>query len=217
MKTNTNKVFLSTAYLPNIQYFSKLLLHDVILIEVNDTFQKQSFRNRCSIYSANGSLDLTIPVIKPNGNRTVTKDILIDNGSKWQQEHWRAIKSAYGHSPFFEIFEPELLHLFEEKEEYLIDYNTKVLIQLLNCIGSTVKLTFTSEFQSITDYEFDYRDSIHPKKRMQKEDKHFSPIPYLQVFSEKYGFIPNLSFLDLMFNEGPQAIGICRNCINTVN
>lgn len=205
---------LSTAYLPNIQYFSKFFLHKKVYIETEDTYLKQSYRNRCTIFGSNGKLDLSIPVIRPNGNKTKTKDVLIEYDTKWQLDHWRAIKSAYGNSPFFEIFEPEMAHIFESKEKYLIDFNEIALYQLFMSLGIEIKTYKTqSYFEPDNSVSYDYRDSIHPKNRMQKTDPFFKQNTYFQVFAGKLGFIPNLSFIDLMFNEGPQAIDICKKSI----
>jgi hypothetical protein len=212
MQLIDSPALLNTAYLPNIQYISKILLHQNSLIEIHETYQKQSFRNRCSIYGANGLLDLTIPVIKPHGNRTKTKDILIEYDTNWMSVHWKAIFSAYGHSPFFEIFEEELVYLFEKKEKYLIDFNQKILGQLLESIGITATISYSDEFIPYSDNPTDFRLKIHPKPQMQREDPTFLPISYFQVFEEKTGFISNLSFIDLLFNEGPQAADICKKC-----
>jgi hypothetical protein len=215
MQLIEQEAILSTSYLPNIQYFSKFQLHKQVIIESHDTYLKQSYRNRCTIYASNGALDLSIPVIRPNGNKTLTKDVLIEYNTKWQVDHWRTIKSAYGNSPFFEIFEPELAYLYESKEKYLFDFNNKALTQIFNSIGTDVKIYHSKKYIEQNDsLLYDYRNSIHPKKRMQKPDAFFNQQPYFQVFAEKYGFIPNLSFIDLMFNEGPQALDICRKSIS---
>lgn len=215
MRQVTGSCLLSTAYFPNIQYVSKLLRHKKCWVDVHETYQKQSFRNRCTIFGANGKLDLSIPVVRPNGNQTKTKDIKIDYSTKWQLDHWRAIKSAYGNSPFFEIFEPELAYLFDKKVRFLVDFNQQALGQLFKSLGYAIQLEATNNFnEDFQPATFNYRDSIHPKKRMQKPDKYFEPISYFQTFREKHGFISNLSFIDLMVHEGPQAIDICLRSIS---
>lgn len=203
--------YLSTAYLPNVQYISKLLWHPVSVIDIHETYKKQSFRNRCQILGSNGTLELSIPVIKPYGNRSATRDILIEYETNWMLVHWRAILSSYNQSPFFEIFEQELAHLYEKKEKFLIDFNQKVLLQLMSSLDSDVSINFSTEFPGKDKGIFDFRNSIHPKESKQKTDPHYKPIPYYQVFGAKFGFVPNLSFLDLMLNEGPQTIAICKN------
>ena len=209
-----NKILLSTAYLPTIQYFSKLLSGNEVIIEVHDTYQKQSYRNRTSIYGSNGPLDLVIPVKRPNGNQTKTCDILLDFDMPWRQTHWKAIISAYRHSPFFEIFEEEIRPLYQVRLKYLIDWNFRLVDSIMEMIGREKRYLMSEDYQNHSDSEIlDYRESIHPKKRMQKPDPYFNPLPYFQVFAEKHGFQDNLSFIDLLFNEGPQAIDICLKSI----
>lgn len=208
-----NKILLSTAYLPNIQYFSKLLSYQDVSIEVWDNYQKQSYRNRTSIYGANGKQDLIIPVKRPQGNDTKTRDVELDYDMPWQQVHWKALRSAYKHSPFFDIFEPELAPVFQKKFKYLLDWNFTLLNTMLTMTGFSTTYTKTKEYIYPDENTYDYRESIHPKKRMQIPDPNFSPFPYFQVFGEKHGFISNLSFIDLLFNEGPQAIYLCKKFI----
>ncbi len=210
MKQIDEPAILSTAYFPNIQYISKLWLHNTVYIDVNETYLKQSFRNRCQIAGANGVLDLSIPIIKPNGNKTLTKDIQIEYATKWMQVHWRAIISAYKSSPFFEFFEQELASLYQKQEKFLVDFNTKALELLFNSLDINLDIKFPAEFIPVDENPFDYRYSIHPKKRLQKPDPNFKQINYYQVFQSKHGFLPNLSFIDLVFNEGPQSIYYCK-------
>jgi len=205
------KVLLSLAYMPNTQYFSKLLTYPEVTIEVFDTYLKQSYRNRATILGANGKLDLVIPVKRPQGNITKTRDILIDYDMTWQQTHWKAIVSAYKNSPFFDIFEPELKPFFRKKEKFLLDWNLILINAILEMTSTEIAYTKSTDYiKSPTILYDDFRESIHPKKRMQLPDASFSPIPYFQVFSNKYGHISNLSFIDLLFNEGPQAIYLCK-------
>lgn len=208
------KILLSTAYLPNIQYFSKLLSIDKVYIEVHDTYQKQSYRNRTTIYGANGLLDLVIPVKRPNGNNSLTKDVLIDYDMPWNETHWKALVSAYKRSPFFEIFEEEIKPLYKRKFTYLLEWNFHVLDRIMTMIGQNIPYRKTESFNTeVNPFTCDYRESIHPKTRMQKPDPFFSHLSYFQVFAEKHGFKKNLSFIDLLFNEGPQATYICRKML----
>ncbi len=211
MYNNNGPTLLCTSYFPNIQYITKILHHKNTLIDIHETYQKQSYRNRCTILGANGLLNLTIPVIKQFGNKTKTKDILIDYSTNWQHVHWKAISSAYGNSPFFEIFEPEIVHLFERQIKYLIDFNEKSLCQLFQSLGYDLDLKYTTSYYQPNEVAFDFRDSIHPKARMQKSDSNFVPARYYQVFEDKFGFKQNLSFIDLMFNEGSEAIDKCKD------
>jgi hypothetical protein len=211
MLHKNNKVLLSTAYLPNIQYFSKLLSYPDVTIEINDTYTKQSYRNRATILGANGPLDLIIPVKLPSGNRTLTRDVLLDYDMSWQKTHWKAIISAYKHSPFFDIFEPELIPIYSERLKYLVEWNFRLIDQLLKMIDTWIHYSISETYMNITIAD-DFRDSIHPKKRMQAVDASFEQVRYFQVFKKKCKFIPNLSFIDLLFNEGPQAVYLCKKC-----
>jgi hypothetical protein len=211
--SDCDQVILSTAYLPNIQYFSKILTCEKLCIEVQENFQKQSYRNRATILGANGPLDLIIPVVKPDGNHTPISAVLIDYSVPWQRVHWKAIVSAYKNSPYFEIFEHELNPLYCSQEKFLLDWNILIINQLIAISGVQKKYTFSEKFEPETILNYcDYRNSIHPKKRMRRNDPHFEPVAYFQVFSDKFNFIQNLSFIDLLFNEGPQAIDICKRC-----
>jgi hypothetical protein len=205
-------LLLSTAYLPNIQYFSKLLTYPDITIEINDTYQKQSYRNRATILGANGPLDLVVPVKLPSGNRTLTRDVLLDYDMPWNRVHWKAIISAYRHSPFFEIFEPEFAPFYNKTFKYLTEWNHCLINLILESSGTVVHYKL-SEFYIAETMADDFRNSIHPKKRLQKPDPDFEPIQYFQVFTKKYRSLLNLSFIDLLFNEGPQAIYLCRKCM----
>ena len=205
-------LILSLAYLPNTQYFSKLLTYENIILEIHDTYQKQSYRNRATILGANGKLDLVIPVKRPQGNNTETRNILIDYDMPWQQTHWKAIVSAYKSSPFFDIFEPELKPFFRKKEKYLLDWNLILLNALLEMTSTKITFTTSTDFiMSPSSDQNDFRDKIHPKKRMQAPDTSYKPAPYFQVFNDKFGYVPNLSFIDILFNEGPQAMYLCKN------
>lgn len=207
-------LLLSSAYLPNIQYVSKFLSGSPVLIEKHETYQKQSFRNRSVIYGANGPLKMVVPVKRPQGNSTKSCDVLIDYDMPWHEVHWKAILSAYKNSPFFEIFEPEIHPWFTKKMKFLIDWNTYILEELFKVADIHLPIHLSEKYIAQSDTNFvDYRDSLHPKKSMQKDDPTFSSSGYYQVFAEKYGFQPNLSFIDLLFNEGPQAISLCRSSI----
>ena len=202
------RILLSTAYLAPIQYYTKLLKYDEIYIEACENFIKQTYRNRCKIYSANGELSLTIPVkkIEPKTN---IKDIRIDYDTNWRKIHWKSIESAYKSSPFFEYYQDELIPYYTKKYNYLIDFNTELQSVILSNLDILVKISFTKQYISRNEIEYtDMREAIHPKKK--SKDAKFRMVEYTQVFQKKYGFIPNLSILDLLFNEGPNASEILK-------
>ncbi len=195
------KAILSIAYLPPVQYFSKLASYDEIIIEADEHYSKQSYRNRCHILSPNGVQCLSIPIKRKNRREISIKEIEIDNSEKWQLNHKRSIITAYRSAPYFDFYFDELLPFFDNPAQNLFDFNlalTKKLCELLNIKN---QISLNTNYQAITDAD-DFRESIHPKKRMQKPDEDFIIKPYMQVFMEKFNFVENLSILDLLMNEG---------------
>ncbi|MBN2273998.1 MAG: WbqC family protein [Bacteroidales bacterium] len=204
---NPGKALLTTAYLGPLQYFSKFLLHHEIEIEQWDNYQKQSYRNRCYIYGANGMQCLVVPVCKGSGTKIPIRDITIDYSKSWQKTHWKSIESAYRLSPWFEFFEDKIIRFYDRyyQSKFLFDLNTELTEMIINALNITVKLKYTAYYEKSVNTSADFRESIHPKRRMSKPDQHFINIAYPQVFESKHGFIPNLSIIDLLFNEGRHA------------
>ena len=200
----SSEAILSTTYLGPVQYFTKLLAYDKIWIEAEENYQKQSYRNRCEILTSNEMLALSLPVTKSQP-KTKTKDVRIDNSLDWQKDHWNAIESAYSASPFFEFFKDEFLPFYQKKHTFLLDYNTRLLELTASYLGVDLDIEFTGKFTHHPEGIDDFRDSIHPKPKKCKPDEHFSPVPYYQVFYDRFEFIPNLSIIDLLFCEGPNA------------
>ena len=194
---------LSTAYFPSIQYITKLLFP--VVIEKFENYSKQSFRNRCVIYGANGPQTLVIPVKKINGNKTLIKDILIDYDTNWQTNHFRSIKSAYKSAPFYEYYIDDYLIYFEKKFKFLFDLNNKIIETICEHLNIELSVNYTSSFIKEYNPDFDFRNTIHPKTRMAKPDHKFHPAKYNQVFVEKFGFVENISVIDLIFNEGTES------------
>jgi hypothetical protein len=201
-----NSVILSTAYLPNLQYFTKLL-HENIVVEQHENYLKQTYRNRCEILAANGVTSLTIP-IKHNENKIKIRDVRIDYTDNWQRLHWKTINSAYRSSPFFIYYADDLLPFYETKEKFLFDFNCKMLDKLLELTGLKTKITLSDNYCSHNCGATDYRYLISPKNKF--DDPEFYPVPYYQVFGDKFGFLPNLSILDLLCNEGNNSYSIIR-------
>jgi len=213
---NSQIIILSTAYFGPIQYFTKFTGRQTILIEQYDNYIKQTYRNRCIISSSNGPLPLTVPVKRIKGRKTLLKDIRIDYDTNWRKIHNHGIISSYNSSPFFEYLRDDIEPFFTKNYKFLIDLNmdiTKKIIELLElnpCFSLSSEYIFQNENAKIIDF----RDIIHPKREM-KEDPAFISKPYQQVYSTKFGFIPNLSILDLLFNTGNEAKIILRSCITT--
>ena len=197
-------VLLPTAYLPPVSWMATAANSEEILVEIHETYPKQTFRNRCKIVTSGGILSLSVPVIKVNGNHTRTFEVMIDNSGNWQRLHWRSIITAYNKSPYFlfyrDLFEP----IFYKKHERLIDLNEDLLRVLLNIlIFNNLSFTPTTEYTFKPEFT-DLRNAFNPKNRPYQ--KFTSDLPrYIQVFENTHGFIPDMSILDLIFNIGPEA------------
>lgn len=206
-------VFLSSAYLAPIQYYSKLANFPVY-IEKQENYVKQTYRNRCNIASANGVLALTIPVDKGNELKCLTKDVRIAYQEDWQTLHWRAIISAYNSTPFFEYYRDDFAPFYEKKWEFLFDFNNEIQQKVIELLDIDVDIKFTEGYKmDFSANEIDMRESIHPKKNT--GDNEFSLSPYYQVFEHKFGFLPNLSIIDLLFNMGNEAVIVLQKSTNT--
>lgn len=197
-----NVVFAS-AYWPNLHYFCYLLHADKVLIEQYDHYSKQSYRNRCEILSANGKLDLSIPV-KKTSKKEFTKDIQISYTENWQAKHWRALTSAYKNSPYFEFFEDEIKIFYTTQFDFLLNYNYKQLQTVFKLLKLKKEVGLTNSFEKDRLEYTDLRETIHPKINFQNDSqvKQVLEKPYYQTFQEKFPFQANLSILDLLFNEG---------------
>lgn len=195
------KIVIHPTYFPNIAHFIAIVNANDIIFEMEDNFLKQTYRNRTYIYGANGKLGLHIPVIYTQKNRQKYRDVKIFNEDHWQSLHWKSILSAYRTSPFFEYYEDELQHLFTEKSEYLLDFNLKCFEMICDCLQLELNTSKTQTYQKVLDNKTDFRHLVNAKKEA------FYPLEtYTQVFNSKHGFISNLSILDLLFNEGPNAL-----------
>jgi len=196
-----NNPLLPTAYLAPVKYYAILLQAKNCSIEHHEHFIKQSIRNRCEIYGANGKLRLTIPKERKGSSKTIISEIKISYKDDWQKLHWNAIKSAYNSSPFFEYYSNELEVFYQEKESNLIIFNNKLqevildLLQEENNSTPTVEYLHSGNFTDLRNHDFTLED----------------PEKYNQVFMEKHGFIPNLSILDLLFNLGPESLDYLHN------
>jgi len=204
-----NKVLLSTAYLAPIQYYTKILMYNDVIIEAYENFVKQSYRTRCVIYGANGELSLSIPITK-NNPKVLTKDIRIDYSTNWRKMHLKSIESAYRSSPFFEFYIDDFIPFYKKEFKFLLDFNTEIQSTVLEHLEIEKNINYTAEYRFAKDLINikDYRENITPKKNISDPD--FVYPQYNQVFSEKHGFKQNLSIIDFLFNEGPNAIELLR-------
>lgn len=199
---------LSTAYLPPVQYFTKMLCGSAC-VEQWENYQKQTFRNRCVIDSEGGPLPLTIPVEKPESGSRLIRDLRISQHDHWRHRHWQALVSSYGNTPYFEFYQDDFRPFYEREWQFLLDFNMELLQTCLRLLQMDVRLALTPQFQR--DYgAADWRDRISPKKPYD-QDTSFRPAPYYQMFADRHGFLPNLSIADLLFNMGPEGIFVLQD------
>ncbi|WP_298499983.1 WbqC family protein [uncultured Algibacter sp.] len=194
-------IVIHPTYFPNIAHFVAIANAKTVVFEMDDNFVKQTYRNRTYIYGANGKLNLNIPVIYSQKNRQKYKDVKIFNEDKWQSQHWKSLLSAYRTSPFFEYYEDELQHLFSEKVDFLLDFNLKCFEVVCECLQLEINISKTETYQKTYKDIIDFRHLVHAKK-----EPNYAFEKYTQVFNNKHGYIQNLSILDLLFNEGPNAL-----------
>jgi len=202
----------STAYLPPVEYFVFMLLSDNVLIEAHETYPKQTYRNRCYIYSCNGVESLHIPIIKPKGKHSKTNEVLISYKQHWQRNHWRAICTAYRNAPFFIYYQDFLEPFYKKQTEKLLDFNYALLNALLSEIGMDKSIGFTGNFEKNVTDSVDFRTTISPKSKNRSSSLTVTMPVYQQVFDQRYGFIPNLSIIDLLFNKGPDTLEYLMEC-----
>ena len=196
------KLLLHPTYFPNIATFAALVKNEVIW-EVKDNFQKQTYRNRCYICTDKGRHMLNIPIKHAGGEEGRQKyaDVHMDNSYPWKKQHWRTLETAYRTSPFFEFYEDDIRPLFEGDDASLLDFNLKTIEVIGNCIGVTIGNAQTDTFELEPTDKVDARFLAEAKKQRKMEFE-----PYPQVFEDRHGFLPNLSILDLLFNEGTNAL-----------
>lgn len=200
-----SQALLSSAYFGPVQWFQKLHRYDRCLIERYDNYVKQTYRNRCVIAATGGPQTLTVPIERYDGSKCLMRDIRISDHGAWRHVHWNAIVTSYGESPFFDYYADDILPFFERRWKYLYDFNLDITHTVCSLLDIRPVIEPTSDYIRTEDVAADdFRDSIRPKHPL--PDAAFEPRPYYQVYSRKHGFLPNLSILDLLFNEGPEGI-----------
>ena len=232
---------LSTAYFPPVSYFAAIaqemeglirqgvsrknilptpLSSSVMYIEACENYQKQSYRNRCRFYGADGVQTLSFPILHSNGtHKNLISEVRIDYSKPWVLQHKRAITSAYGTSAYFEYYQDELFAILDSQPERLVDLNTALLNFFLQKIGIKAEIHMTKEYslngtvisEGAPIQCDDLRDVIHPKRQNNILESLGLKKPYFQVFSPKHGFQSDLSIMDLLFNEGPDSILFLKN------
>lgn len=197
---NMEKIVLSTAYLPTIEYFAFIAKSEVFFLEGCETFQKQSYRNRAYILTAGGVQSLILPT-RHDTQRCCIRDVRIDYKDKWQLKHWRAIETAYSGTPYFLYYKDFLYPFFEKKYDFLFDYNTELTLTLLKLLKIKKVPAITETYINMYEDALDLRSELHPKRENLIESR-----PYPQIFSDRQPFADRLSVIDLLFNLGPEAL-----------
>lgn len=175
---------LSSTYFGPIEWYHKMVMHREAVIEAHDNYQKQTYRNRCVIATTQGTQVLTVPVERQAGNR-----VRISDHGNWRHLHWQALQAAYGMSPFFDYYADDLRPFFEKRWDYLFDYNMEITATMLRLLGINAEVTLT-----------------HDPVSLSCDDLGDSDIRYYQTFQRRHGFIPGMSILDLLCNEGPESV-----------
>jgi hypothetical protein len=210
-----DNAILSTTYFGPVQWYQKLYRYRHCWLERCDHFVKQTYRNRCVIATTSGCQALTVPVAVPDTlgdtakGKTPMNAIEVSDHGNWRHLHWNALCSAYGESPFFEFYADDLKPFFDKRWTSLFDFNLAIIYKVCELIDFEPHLSVTTDYYSHPAEAFgepvdDFREVIRPKHPLPDAD--FRPAPYYQVYAQKQGFLPNLSILDLLFNEGNEAI-----------
>lgn len=200
-------IVLPLTYFGNIAYFHLLYTSEKLWIDDREVYLKQSFRNRTQILAANAKLDLTVPVNSSKGYEIRIDKVRINYDDPWQVKHWRSIVSAYRSAPFFDEYEEDIKHLIFSKHDSLVDLNIEITDKLMELLGKKLDLHFKSK-EEIPEFSHSMLGYFKPSKM---PTSHSELKAYMQVFNYKFGFVPNLSILDLLFNEGPYALSYLQS------
>ena len=198
-------ILIHPTYFPSISHFAAMAQSGSITFEMEDNFQKQTNRNRTYIYSPNGSQLLNIPIKHSKDNHQKTKDVKLETAFDWQKQHFKSLEAAYRTSPFFEYFEDSLMPVFTKKHTFLMDLNFETMEIVSKCLAMLFEFGKTEEYFHEVSAFTDFRNLANGKKDTAAFE------PYTQVFGDKFGFINNLSILDLIFNEGRFALDYLKN------
>lgn len=187
-----------------INYFTRLVREERITLEQYEHYTKQTYRNRFRIMGPNGIMTLSVPVKKKPGVKNLMRDIGVDDDTPWNKIHWRSLVASYASSPFFELMRDELSPFYHRRFKFLIDLNEGLMSTTLGLLGLDIPVDLSAGFSNGDNMEA-LTSPFHAKKPVRDTDPAFEPPVYHQVFAERFGFVPNLSILDLLFNTGPDA------------
>ncbi len=196
-----SNILLHPTYFPSIAHFVAMVKAENIVFEIQDNYQKQTYRNRTTIYGANGRLDLNVPVHYSQKNRQLTQEVRVSNIENWQDLHLKSLESSYRASPFYEFYIDDLIPLFKMEVEHVMDFNFKCLEVIFDCLQFPFEYNTTTHFEKEPIAVLDARPLANSRKEIEQCFQN-----YAQVFDDKHGFKNNLSILDLLFNEGPNTV-----------
>ena len=200
-------------YLGSVDYYAMMLKHGQVIFEQHEHYTKRTYRNRCHILGANGVLKLGIPLQKGKNQQQSIRQTTIAYTNAWHRQHWRSITSAYGNAPFFEFYKDELEVIFECETTSLFDFNLKLTELIIELLQLEIEVLFSETYQKTpTDNVIDGRSLFLPTKP--KVIENIQAVAYPQVFEEKYGFVPQLSILDLMFCQGPSSYQVLEEMVS---
>jgi len=195
-------ILLPALYLPNISYLQAIKNNDgPIVVEQFENFPKQTFRTRTQIATANGVLDLLVPIQHGKKQRQVMKDVLINYDHPWQRLHWLSLQTAYRSSAYFEFYEDDFRGFYEKEYSHLLEFHVDQLKLILKLLKINREILLSEKYEVESPNEIDYRKAIHPKMPSLLQQQK----PYYQLFEDKNGFRPELSIIDLLFSQGPQS------------
>ena len=201
------KLLLHPGYFLNIANFAAIVQHDICW-EVHDNYQKQTYRNRCYICTDQGAHMLNIPIkhIGKKKGKQKYAEVQVDNDYPWQRQHWRTLETAYRTSPFFEFYEDDIAPLYQTKVESLMDFNLRSTKIICECLQISMPMDRTETYELHTVDMIDGRHLVNSKTKSTIDQP-----PYVQVFDDRNNFVPNLSVLDLLFNEGTNALSYLKD------
>jgi hypothetical protein len=200
-------VILNLALFPPVEYMALLLFHPEVQIEAHEHYQKQTYRNRYYILGPNGKQLLHVPVDKRGIHHCPIRDAAISNALPWHQNHIRSIETAYNSSPWFLYYRDDFERVLSRRHSLLWDLCIDSMVTCARLAGKAVNPALTDGYMARIPAANDFRDRIHPKRNLLASAGRFNPPVYQQVFDQKHGFVPGLSILDLLCNEGPATLG----------
>jgi WbqC-like protein family len=195
----------SSHYLAPIEYYYHLINNSIVTIDVYENFVKQTYRNRCCILSPNGIQNLTVPLVKAR-KRKLMKNMKISYDDNWRKMHWKSLEAAYRSSPYFEYYEDDFYPFYHDKQyNFLADFNWDLQQKIIELLNLDVNITLSEKYIESIEPKTDFRNTFSPKIETKLNFN-----PYIQVFGDRNGFTPNLSIVDILFNEGPNAVNYIK-------